>query len=244
MAKYKCPTYGDCEKANAGEVFERSPGDDLKCPECSTLLVMQGGAAPASGGGKFPRGAVIAAVTGVLVLAAGAGGYWYMKRPIMAVATVIEATPQLVETVQSAVELGKSAMLSPDDAQTKALRIEGDQKLASGDASGAEVASSKAAANEMLKAAISKMAQGKLAEAEKELLEARARDPRNVLVSYNMAVLRLKQSRMDDALNEFETSFSDGFSYFDQMAQDHDLDAVRKDKRFQDMVIRYQGQKS
>lgn len=245
MAKYKCPTLGDCDKANSGEVFERSPGDDLKCPECSTLLEPQGGAGAGGSGARGPNMKVIAAaVAGVLVLAIGAGGYWYIQRGVTAATNVIDGTLEAAQTVKELAEPMKSTAMVPDDAEIKQQRIEGDQKLASGDAAGAEAASSKAAANELLKAAISKMAQSKLDEAETELTQARARDPRNVLVSYNMAILRLKQNRVDDALHEFETSFSDGFSYFDQMAQDRDLDGLRKDKRFQDLVGKYQGQKS
>lgn len=241
MAKYKCPTLGDCDKANSGEVFERSPGDELKCPQCATLLELQVGT---SGGGGVNKKVLAAAIAGVVVLAVGASGYWYLQRPIMAVTTLVEAAPVVIEAAQAVAEQGKSAVLAPDDEKTRALRIEGDQKLASGDAAGAEAASSKAAANEMLKAAISKMAQNKLDEAETELGEARSRDPLNVLVSYNMAILRLKQNRTDDALNEFERSFKDGFSYFDQMAQDRDLDTLRKDKRFQELLSRYPVQKS
>lgn len=186
----------------------------------------------------------VAAVAGVLVLALGAGGYWYMQRPLKVAADLVEAAPALVETVKVAIDLGKNAALAPSDEETKALRIEGDQKLANGDAAGAETASSKAAANEMLKTAISRMAQGRLDKTKKELAEARLRDPHNVLVSYNVAILRLKQNRTDDALSEFEASFKDGFQYFDQMAQDRDLDTLRKDKRFQALLSRYQPQKS
>ena len=242
MAKYKCPTLGDCDKANSGEVFERSPGDDLKCPQCSTLLELQAGTSGNAGGGN--KKMLVAAIAGVLVLAVGAGGYWYLARPLAAATVIVEAAPALIETAQAVAEQAKSAVLAPDDQETKALRIEGDQKLASGDAAGAEAASSKAAANEMLKAAISKMAQGKLDEAEKELGEARLRDQTNVLVSYNMAILRLKQNRTDDALSEFERSFNDGVSYFEQMAQDRDLDTLRKDKRFQLLLSRYPAHKS
>lgn len=242
MAKYKCPTLGDCDNANSGEVFERSPGEDVKCPKCDTPMELQAGGQARPHGSK--QKAVIMGVAGALVLAAGAGGYWYVKRPVTAALVVIEAAPAALEVAQKALDYSKDAALAPSDEATKALRIEGDQKLASGDAAGAETASSKAAANEMLKTAISKMAQGKLEEAEKELGEARLRDPHNVLVSYNLAILRLKQSRTDDALAEFETSFKDGFQYFDQMGQDRDLDTLRKDKRFQDLLSRYQPQKS
>ncbi|SDA76360.1 MULTISPECIES: tetratricopeptide repeat protein [unclassified Janthinobacterium] len=242
MAKYKCPTLGDCDNANSGEVFERSPGDDVKCPKCDTPMELQAGGQAGAGGPN--KKVLVAAVAGVLVLALGAGGYWYMQRPVMAAAALIEAAPVVIDAVAVAIDASKDAVLAPNDADTKALRIEGDQKLASGDAAGAETASSKAAANEMLKTAISRMAQGKLDEAEKELGEARLRDPHNVLVSYNVAILRLKQNRTDDALTEFEASFKDGFQYFDQMGQDRDLDTLRKDKRFQELLSRYQPQKS
>ena len=242
MAKYKCPTLGDCDNANSGEVFERSPGDDVKCPKCDTPMELQAGAQGGPGGPN--KKVLVAAVAGVLALALGAGGYWYMQRPVMAAVALVKATPVVIDAVAVAIDYSKDAALAPSDEATKALRVEGDQKLASGDATGAEAASSKAAANEMLKMAISKMAQGKLDEAEKELGEARLRDPHNVLVSYNVAILRLKQNRTDDALTEFEASFKDGFPYFDQMGHDRDLDILRKDKRFQDLLSRYQPQKS
>lgn len=39
MKKYVCPTLGDCDKANFGEIFEKESGDDLHCPGCNTMLV-------------------------------------------------------------------------------------------------------------------------------------------------------------------------------------------------------------
>lgn len=136
------------------------------------------------------------------------------------------------------------AEIPPSDTETKALRQESQDKLSAGDAAAAEQASAKAAVNEMLKLAIAKMAQGRIEEAEKELNEARARDPKQPLVYYNMAVLRLRQGRMDDALREFEACFITGFSYFDQMDSDHDLDAIRTEKRFIDLVTKYRHPKA
>ena len=75
-------------------------------------------------------------------------------------------------------------------------------------------------------------------------MAARERDPKQSLVSYNMAVLRLKQGRKDEALKELEASFMDGFSYFDQMDKDTDLDGIRKDARFNDLVAIYRNKSS
>ena len=91
----------------------------------------------------------------------------------------------------------------------------------------------------MLKLAIAKMAQGKLDEAEKVLLESRAKSPTQPLIAYNLAVLRLKQGRREDALKEFEASFVAGFRYFDEMDRDKDLDNLRKDLRFTKLVALY-----
>lgn len=44
-----------------------------------------------------------------------------------------------------------------------------------------------------------------------------------------------------DALKEFEASFMAGFSHFDKMDQDPDLDGLRKDARFTELVAQYRN---
>lgn len=227
MAKYKCATLGDCDRANAGEVFERAPGEDTTCPGCNMPLELQAVTASAGGGKRAP---LIAAVAVAVLAVAGGAGYWMLKKsPVVQVATVAVAVA----------DAARQSGIAPSDAETKAARIEGDQKLANGEAADAEQASSKAAANEMLKLAIAKMSQGKLDEAEKDLLEARARAPKQPLVYYDMAILRLKQGRSDDAMKEFESSFAAGFSHFDLMEKDSDLDQIRKTPAFAELIAKY-----
>ncbi len=208
----------------------------MKCPQCMTLLEAQMTPSAAPGG---KTKVLIAAGVAVLALAAG-GGYFYTK----SAPVVVEPAPIALASVSTAAtdvapKESSTTGMAPSDAETRALRVQGDAQLARGGAAEAELASSKAAANEMLKMAIAKMAQGKLDEAEKDLNEARARAPKQPLVYYNMAILRLKQQRTDDALKEFEASFIAGFSYFDQMDQDSDLDGLRKMPRFVELVAKY-----
>jgi hypothetical protein len=257
MAKYKCPTLGDCERANAGEIFERSPGDDLHCPGCNTLLDQ----VQAPNGGK--RGGVNkAAIAGavVAVVALAGGGYYFVGHkaeqpealtqtvaaPVAAAEPPPASAPAAVEPPPASAAASAPAAaaggIAPNEAETAALRAKGESDLKTGNADGAEQASNKAAANEMLKLAIAKMSQGKLDEAEKSLTSARDLDPRQSLVPYNLAVLRLKQGRTDDALKEFEASFMAGFPYFDKMDQDPDLDSLRKDPRFIKLVEQYRKQ--
>jgi tetratricopeptide (TPR) repeat protein len=250
MAKYKCKSLGVCDKANAAEIFDRTAGDDLKCPGCSSPLVPLD--TPASGGGssKMP---LIAGTVAALALLGGGGYYFTAGRtkapetpaPVQessasaATAASVPAPVAVPASAPVAVVPTAAAGIAPSEAETKVLRQASQNELTAGNAASAEQAGNKAAANEMLKLAIAKMSQGRLDDAEKELLAARERDPKQSLVSYNLAVLRLKQGRKDDALKEFEASFMAGFSHFNQMDQDTDLDGLRKDPRFNDLVAQY-----
>ncbi|XUW92787.1 tetratricopeptide repeat protein [Burkholderia sp. M6-3] len=243
MPIYKCPTVGDCEKANSGEIFVRSPGEDLKCPECSTLLVPQ-----ITGGKPGPDKKIIAAAiaAGIVLIAGAVGGGLYYKKSHAAKVEVVEAVaPTPASEVPAALAPASAPAqattvgISPSDADINAQRKDSDTKLSQGDAPGAESASNQVAAKEMVKVAIAQMSQGKLDDAEKELNDAATRDPKQSLVYYNMAVLRLKQGRTDEAFKELEASFLNGFSYFDEMQKDPDLDAIRNDPRFIALVKKY-----
>jgi hypothetical protein len=247
MPTYKCPTIGDCERANAGEIFVRSPGEDLHCPDCSTLLEPQTSAVA-----KGPNKKLIATAVAVAVVAViGAGGGFFYKRSHSAPEATSQAmaapfdgaasaTPAVIANpAASAPVAATNVGISPSEADISAQRKDSDTKLSQGDASGAESASNQVAAKEMVKVAIAQMSQGKLEDAEKELSDAAIRDPKQSLVYYNMAVLRLKQGRTDDALKQFEASFLNGFAYFDEMQKDPDLDGIRNDPRFTALVKKY-----
>ena len=240
MAKYKCPTLGDCDKANSGEIFERSPGEDLKCPNCATLMELQSTTSTGGGSGKKTLPIMIGAAA--LVLLAG-GGYVYSSRS-KAVTVTAESPDAAVATATGPAPSpgpgpAAAAGIAPSDAETKALRQQGEAQLASGDAEQAATASSRAAVNELLKLAIANMTQGKLDEAGKVLAQARERGPKEPLVYYNTAILRLREGRTDDALKEFEASFMAGFNHFDMLEKDHDLDELRKSPRFAALIKQY-----
>ncbi|MEM5439927.1 tetratricopeptide repeat protein [Paraburkholderia diazotrophica] len=242
MPTYKCPTVGDCERANNGEIFVRSPGEDLKCPECATLLVPQIATKKTESNPKL----IIAAIAvAVVVIGVAGGGLYYKKthsgsvETTAAVAPEPTSTPTVAPAAANVPSQATSGGISPSDADISAQRKESDAKLKQGDASGAESASNQVAAKEMVKVAIAQMSQGKLDDAEKELNNAAARDPKQSLVYYNLAVLRLKQGRTNDAFKELEASFLNGFTYFDEMQKDPDLDAIRNDPRFTALIKKY-----
>lgn len=248
MPIYKCPTLGDCDRANLGEIFTRAPGEDLHCPGCSTLLELQ----PERPTVRSLDKRVIAGAVAVALLAIAGGGGGYYYKTSHAKQAGVAATTAVAKTTASSIAVSATSVsttpvpagnggIAPADADINAQRKEGDAKLSQGDAAGAESVSNQAAAKEMIKVAIAEMAQGKLGNAEKELTDAAARDPKQPLVYYNMAVIRLKQGRTDDALKEFEASFLNGFTYFDEMAKDPDLDGIRNDPRFLALVNKYRS---
>lgn len=238
MAKYKCSSLGDCDKANAGEVFEIAPGEDTKCPLCATPLDML---APAATPKRPPTGLIASVAVAVLAIAGGSA-YMFTKRPAEpAVPVVAEAAPVVAEAAAPAAAPATPNGIAPSEEETRVLQRQSEAGLVNGASQQAEDSGSQAIANEMMKVAIAKMAQGKLDEAEKELQAAHARAPRQPLVSYNMAILRLKQARTDDALKEFEAAFMGGFKNFKEMDADSDLDALRKDPRFVSLVNQYRS---
>lgn len=242
MAKYKCKQLGACDKADAGEIFNISAGADQKCPGCGVLLTPIADIRGTSSGGS--KNNLIAAMVVVVALLAGGGYYFstgdnFPKNQLSAEVVVTPAPAPAPATVDSQQTGGRG--ISPTEEEIKVQKKESESKLVFADAASAEQASNKAAANEIIKLAIAKMAQGKFSEAEIDLLSARERDPKQPLVSYNLAVLRLKQNRKDDAFKEFEASFMAGFSYFDKMDQDIDLEVMRKDPQFSALVARYRN---
>lgn len=242
MTQYYCPALVDCPRADAREVFDLPTASDNQCPTCQSPLV----AAPTTGASSSsgtPTGInkpLLAAIAAVIVV--GAAGAWYLtQRP--APASTAPSAPVAEAAVPAApAEAAPAATqgMLPDAAETAALKRASEAQLVSGAAGEAELASSKAAANELIKLAVAKLAQGKLEEAERDLQAAKEKDPRQSLVNYNLGVLRLRQNRTDDALKELEASFMKGFPYFDQLAKDSDLAPLRQDARFTALLKRYQ----
>lgn len=234
MKKYICPQLGACQKATAGEIFERESGANLKCPECGHLLDLHYSESASTSGKRVPMAAWIG--LGVALVAAGAG--WAVMGRSIEPQTL--ATAGLVSpTAPNSGAVTNPSPIAPSNTELSQQKASAQIKLSEGDGVAAESSSAKAVANEMIKLGIAQMAQSKLDNAESSFRAALKTDPKQSLAYYNIAILRLRQGRSDDALKEFEAAFMAGFQHYDQLDQDRDLDAIKKDHRFVDLLKRY-----
>lgn len=251
MYKYKCKSVGDCSVANRGEpITSETMLNDPKCSDCGCPLeLVENGdnGINDSGNEKVSRktGIVAAAVSVAVVLG---GGTWYALRgdkertvaqapaPVVAASVAAEPSsrPPAAPTVKTA-----GGGITPSDSETSNARREADKKLSSGEFSEAEKKAARAAALEMIKTAVAKMGQGDLTGAEKELMQARERDATESLIYYNLAIVRLRQQQPEEALKQLEAAFMAGFTHFDAMDKDTDLDALRNQPNFKKLMAIY-----
>jgi hypothetical protein len=250
MYKYKCKSVGDCSVANRGEfITSETLLNDPKCSDCGCALELidkDGGSASGDGKGGTKTGFVVAAVAAVVLVAGG--GAWYGlgggkgKDAVEAPVAVVVPPPQVTEPIappEAQLVQKNAGGILPSDTETSNARRDADQKLSSGQFSEAEKKAARAAALEMIKTAVAKMGQGDLVGAEKELMQARERDATESLVYYNLAIVRLRQQKPEEALKQLEAAFMAGFKHFDAMAKDSDLDPLRDQPKFKELMKLY-----
>ena len=249
MYKYKCKSVGDCSVANRGELITNETLlNDPKCSDCGCALeLVENGGGGDSDSNRASRktGLVIASMVTAVVLIGG--GTWYAlgaggKEKAVAEASapaVVAPLPVVVDPITPppvlAVQITGGGIL-PSETETSNARREADKKLSNGEFSEAEQKAARAAALEMIKTAVAKMGQGDLAGAEKELMQARERDATESLIYYNLAIVRLRQKQPEEALKQLEAAFMAGFTHFDAMDKDTDLDSLRDQPKFRKLM--------
>lgn len=226
MAKYKCKNLGECDRANSGEVFEIAVGEDPKCPGCgiASMLELVNNPTGGAGSSKIP---LIAGAAVTFVLLAGGGAYFWSGQQ--------QAAEKVAQETRLKAEADKQAEMA------RAGQLEDERRKQSEQADAAAQQAKTRHQEQMIARAVGLMAKGQLVDAEKMLGEASDIDSSNPLVSYNLAVLRLHQSRTDDAFKALEDSFKLGFNHFDAMERDHDLDGLRKHPRFKALLAQYRS---
>ncbi len=253
MYKYICKSVGDCSIADRGEpITSETMLNDPKCEVCSGPLELmeESGASANSANNGTKRGVIAVGAVAALVIA-GIGG-WYALHSKTTSQVSLETTsvqePVVQAPSQTAVAPAPTTEpmtqtvgggIAPSDAETSTARRAADTSLGNAEFSDAEKKAARAAALEMIKTAVAKMGQSDLVGAEKELMQAKERDAAEPLIYYNLAIVRLRQKQPEEALKQLEAAFMAGFSHFDAMNQDHDLDPLRNNPKFKELMKTY-----
>lgn len=244
MYKYKCKSVGDCSVANRAEpIISESLMNEPKCSECGgDLELLQEKSGDKKSGGGSGKGLVMGGIAASVIVVAGAAWFFLGRQSAPKEAPVLAMAPASAPSVASELAPSDSKMgsgISPSESESAKARQDADAKLSNGQFSEAEKKAARAAALEMIKTAVAKMGQGDLSGAENELLQARERDATESLVYYNLAIVRLRQQQPDEALKQLEAAFMAGFTHFDAMDKDPDINPLRNQPKFKELMSIY-----
>lgn len=243
MAMYKCKNFGSCSRADSGEEFSLAAGTDDKCPECGSTLVRVGDesadAGTRGGGGSNKTRVIASAAVAVLLVLAGVG---YMKlggkqvvelKPESPTAAASVRAPAVAASIasappaaasESAVVVKPAAMVSQEvavrttcDEATKAKQPDADKVCR------------RATAVTLMNSGVLSAIGGKLDEAEKDYLAAKDKDPDFPELYFNLGVLKARQNKGSEAVDNLTLARTKGFTQFSAMKGEPALQKLKSD---------------
>lgn len=243
MAMYKCKNFGSCSRADLGEEFLVAAGTDDKCPECSSTLVRVGDESAdvgkRGGDGSNKARVIASAAAAVLLVLAGVG---YMKwggkqvvelkaesspaaapLQVPAVAASIPSAPPAGAS-ESAVVVRPAAMVSQEvaarttcDEATKAKQRDADKVCR------------RATAVTLMNSGVLSAIGGRLDEAEKDYMAAKEKDPDFPELYFNLAVLKARQNKGSEAVDNLTLASAKGFTQFSAIKGEPALQKLKSD---------------
>ena len=228
MAKYICKNFAACSKADSKEVIDLPAGAETKCSECGLELHAVGSAT--DGVPRKSKAPAFAALAVLMTAAIGSGVWFYSSKSTSPQAKSSQSPPSATVGV------------SPNDARLQQEKKGVDDQITTGaPAASTSDAQKRVIAQEYVKAAIPFMKTGDWAAANVQLERAREANPDEPLVYINLAIVDLKQSRKQEALQLLETAFEKGFRDFKALETDADLRQLTAESSYRDLVARYQA---
>ena len=254
MAMYKCKNFGSCSRADSGEEFSLAAGTDDKCPECGSTLVRVGDenadVGTRGGGGSNRSRVIAAAAVAVLLVLAGVG---YMKwggkqvvelkpesspaatqLPAPAVAASTPSAPAAAS--ESAVVVKPAAMVSQEvtarttcDEATKAKQPDADKVCR------------RATAVTLMNSGVLSAIGGKLDEAEKDYLAAKDKDPDFPELYFNIAVLKARQNKGSEAIDNLTLASAKGFTQFFAIKGEPALQKLKLDPALKSKIEEFEA---
>jgi hypothetical protein len=241
MAMYKCKNFGSCSRADSGEELSLAAGADDKCPECSSTLVRVGqgfdGVEVGQTNSKRKLITVLSVVTVVVIAAAGFGYKKWSSSQVVTLAP--EPVPVAVAAVEPVpVASVPQAVLPPEIVQPEkptvmvaeetVARKTCDEATKAKQANAVEVCQRASAVTLMNSGVLSAVA-GKLDQAEKDYLAAREKDASLPELYYNLAVLKARQDKGLEAVDNLTLAAGKGFTQFSAIKKEPALQKLKSD---------------
>jgi hypothetical protein len=234
MATYKCKNFGSCSRADTGVETSLAAGTDDKCPECGSTFVRLGeeDASAGSDVGRSKRkpvlvasaaGALILIIVGVGYLKWGGGQVVVLKPDASQASVTTASSPQLPASMVAPTE--KPA---PMVANEQAARKTCDEAI-KGKLPDAEKICRRAAAVTLMNAGALSAVDGKLDQAEKDYSAAKDKDPDFPELYFNLAVLKARQNKGSEAVDNLTLASAKGFKQYSAIKSEPALQKLKSD---------------
>lgn len=246
MSVYKCKNFGSCSRADFGEEFSLAAGGDDKCPECGfTLVGVDDIGAVSSKENAFgsKKQMLIVGLIGAVVLAAAGGGYWSWKskkvvelRPDASYKYVPldekSANPSSGASVAGAGTSGGASAATPKPAPMVANEVAArktcDEATKAKHNDAAKICRH-ATAITLMNSGVLAAIDGKLDQAEKDYLAAKDKDPDFPELYFNIAVLKARQNKASEAVDNLTLANTKGFTQFSAIKSEPALQKLKSD---------------
>lgn len=241
MSKYKCKNFGSCSLADSGMEFEVALGGDDRCAECGVALATLQGSAPADESGRAGRLVPIAAAVVAVLVAAGGGYAWWRSQQVVvlipesaqAPSGPVAAPPVLAPAAASAalaVAEIKASEARPSEVNVgeTSARVTCDDATRAKSPDMAKVCR-RAAAVTLLNSGVQAAIAGNLEQAEKDYVAAKDKDADIPELYFNLAILKARQGKGSEAVDNLTLAASKGFRRFDLLATEPAFVKLRTD---------------
>jgi len=242
MAIYECKNFGFCSRADEHEEFSLAAGTDHKCPGCTSTLVRTGEGVidePTDNRTKI----LIASISGVVLLGLAVIAFinWKNNRPpsdIVAETIPAKSDLRVASAPISPVRLPeskKSEQPGPVTASETYARKTCDDATKAKQADALKICNHAAAITLMNSGVLSAL-EGRLDSAEKDYLAAKDKDPDFPELYFNIALLKARQNKGSEAIDNLNLAKIKGFRQFSAIKSEPVLQKLKSDPAFKSKV--------
>jgi hypothetical protein len=245
VAKYKCKNFGSCSIADGGKDFEVALGGDDRCPECGITLAPSQVNEAASKHSKNTNIVLIGIAVAALILA-GLGYAWWSRSKVVVLvpdqptaptvgSAAAASSPEQTMPAASTAASGAVVDIKVSEVKPSELNVgEVISRQACDEATRAKSPDAakvcrRAAAVTLLNSGAQAAVAGNLEQAEKDYLTAKDKDPDIPELYFNIAVLKARQGKSPESVDNLRLAEIKGFKRFDLIASEPAFAKIKAD---------------